>query len=86
MSVGSNDDIFAEDVENDEFVMHIEEMKKTEQEEVLKKSKKVLTSEDFEMLNFLGEGSYAKVVQVRHKGSGKTFALKMILKKHVKKV
>jgi len=82
----SNEDLWAEVVEDDEFVMHIEEIKKTDQEKILKAGKKPLTVDDFEILGFLGEGAYAKVMQAKNKTSGKVFALKVILKKHVKKV
>jgi serine/threonine protein kinase len=45
-----------------------------------------MTMEDFERVQFLGEGSYAKVILVRHKETGKTYAMKAILKSHMTKV
>jgi CRP-like cAMP-binding protein/tRNA A-37 threonylcarbamoyl transferase component Bud32 len=41
---------------------------------------------DLNAIQILGEGSYGKVTLVRHKISGKTFALKQITKQHVKKM
>ena len=82
-----NDRLCAEDIEDDEFVMRIEEFKKTDKDLLFKPQKKPqLTADDFEILAFLGEGSYAKVVKAKQKPNGKLYALKIILKKHVKKV
>lgn len=75
-----------ESAEDDEFVILIEETKKPDKEELLKKSKKSHTVDEFEILNFIGEGSYAKVVEAIHKETKDTFALKIVLKKHVRKV
>ncbi len=72
--------------DDDEFVMHIEETKPEDLELMLKPKKKPLCADDFETINFLGEGAYAKVVHVRHKATSKSYALKIILKKHMKKV
>jgi serine/threonine protein kinase len=41
---------------------------------------------DFEVISLLGEGSYAKVVKVKHKATQKIFALKVIEKSHIIKV
>lgn len=51
-----------------------------------KKAEKVVTMADFQPLRKLGEGSYAKVVLGKHKTTGKTFALKIILRSHMQKV
>jgi CRP-like cAMP-binding protein len=42
--------------------------------------------EDLNAISVLGEGSYGKVTLVRHKTTGRTFALKQITKCHVKKM
>jgi serine/threonine protein kinase len=72
--------------EDDEFVMKAEELKIEDKAAFLKQAKKTASADDFEVIAFLGEGSYAKVVQVRQKVTGKILAMKIILKKHVKKV
>ena len=75
-----------DELEDDEFVMRIEEIKLSDKAQMLKPTKKALTVEDFEVLCFLGEGSYAKVIQVRQKATSRIYALKAILRKHMKKV
>ena len=50
------------------------------------KGHKKMGVKDFETLQFLGEGSYAKVTLVRHKATGNIFAMKAILKSHMTKV
>eukprot|EP00826_Nyctotherus_ovalis_P058768 TRINITY_DN8107_c0_g1_i3.p2 TRINITY_DN8107_c0_g1~~TRINITY_DN8107_c0_g1_i3.p2 ORF type:complete len:149 (+),score=19.82 TRINITY_DN8107_c0_g1_i3:140-586(+) len=75
-----------EEVEDEEFVIVIEETKDVNQEEILKKPKKQHSINDFTVLNFLGEGAYAKVTKVFHKETNNVYALKAILKAHVKKV
>ena len=42
-----------------------------------------LTLNSFEVLSMLGEGSYAKVIKVRHKLTGRLYALKVIEKSHI---
>merc|ERR1711998_483804 len=44
---------------------------------------KKVTKDDFEMNGVIGQGSFAKVMQVKHKGSGRTFAMKVLKKKTV---
>ena len=44
-----------------------------------------MTIKDFQKLRFLGEGSYAKVMLVKYKSTGKTYAMKIILKFHMRK-
>lgn len=39
--------------------------------------------EDFELLTVVGKGSYAKVLQVRKKDTGKIYALKILQKEHL---
>ena len=75
-----------EQIEDEEFVMHIEELKIDDQLQILKPAKKTLTIDDYETVTFLGEGAYAKVIQAREKATGKTYAIKMIIKKFIKKV
>ena len=48
--------------------------------------KRKMCVNDFEILFFLGEGAYAKVVLVRYIQNGKTYAMKIIEKKHLVKV
>jgi len=81
-----NKTILEEPVEDEEFVIVIEETKETDQEEILKQPKKTRSINDFNILNFIGEGGYAKVSKVVHKETNITYALKIILKAHVKKV
>ena len=50
------------------------------------KEHKKVSVKDFEKAGFLGEGSYAKVLLVKHKTTGKVFAMKAILKSHMVKV
>ena len=69
-----------------DFDIDIRETTSEERKAFLTREKKGMTADDFEVLDFLGEGSYAKVVQARHKETGKVYALKVILKKHMKKV
>ena len=47
---------------------------------------KRMNIKDFEKLKFIGEGSYAKVLLVKHKETGKIYAIKAILKSHMRKV
>ena len=42
--------------------------------------------DELNAISVLGEGSYGKVTLVRHKTTGRTFAVKQITKKHVKKM
>ena len=41
------------------------------------------TIADYELLKILGEGAFAKVLQVRHKTNGKLFAMKVIHKNKI---
>jgi serum/glucocorticoid-regulated kinase 2 len=47
--------------------------------------KKSFTIDDFTMLSVVGKGSYAKVVLVKKKDSGKIYAMKILKKTHVEK-
>ncbi len=58
----------------------------TKEEETLKREesvKKKMEVNDFQILSYLGEGAYAKVVLVRHLKSEKTYAMKIIEKRHM---
>eukprot|EP00826_Nyctotherus_ovalis_P027429 TRINITY_DN2143_c0_g1_i5.p2 TRINITY_DN2143_c0_g1~~TRINITY_DN2143_c0_g1_i5.p2 ORF type:complete len:105 (+),score=22.29 TRINITY_DN2143_c0_g1_i5:130-444(+) len=83
-------DVNSEAPEQDDFMIVIEETTNERQANYLKKlfnSQSLAHSiDEFEFVNYLGEGSYAKVIQVRHKETGNVFALKMISKKHIRKV
>jgi len=41
---------------------------------------------DFELIQILGEGSYAKVLKAKFKETGKIVAIKILEKYHIKKV
>ncbi len=69
-----------------DFDIEIKETTTEDRKAILSREKRGMCADDFEVLEFLGEGSYAKVVQARHKDTGKVYALKVILKKHMKKV
>lgn len=46
---------------------------------------KHLTMDDFKLLTVIGKGSYAKVVLVKKNDSDKTYAMKILKKKHIEK-
>lgn len=42
-----------------------------------------VTIDDFDLLKVIGRGSFGKVMQVRHKGSGNIFAMKILRKEAI---
>lgn len=46
---------------------------------------KHVTLDDFKLLSVIGKGSYAKVVLVKKNDSDKTYAMKILKKKHIEK-
>lgn len=44
---------------------------------------KHVTLDDFKLLSVIGKGSYAKVVLVKKNDSDKTYAMKILKKKHI---
>jgi serine/threonine protein kinase len=63
-----------------------EEIAKEKQVYYLREVVNVHSMDEFVNLKLIGEGSYAKVIKALHKETGETFALKVINKKHMKKV
>jgi serine/threonine protein kinase len=43
------------------------------------------TLDDFELMCVLGRGGFGKVMQVRHKSTGKVYAMKILKKKELKR-
>ena len=67
----SNEESFAQDSRGNE---HIDERKK---------SGKSVGPQDFELLSVIGRGAFGKVLQVRHRRSGKIYAMKVLHKRHL---
>jgi len=51
------------------------------QEKEIGKDDEKVNVNNFEFLNIIGQGSFGKVVQVRHKATGDIFAMKVLNKK-----
>lgn len=51
--------------------------------EVVGDSDEKVGPDSFEMLTIIGQGSFGKVVQVRHKGTGDVYAMKILNKKNI---
>ncbi|KAL9647939.1 hypothetical protein ABK040_008209 [Willaertia magna] len=51
-----------------------------ESRELYNKSNKVVTLKDFDLLTVVGRGSFGKVMKVKEKSTGKTFAMKVLRK------
>ena len=86
MSIFSNCDALSVSTEDDEFIMLVSEISNEDRKTILCETRKSHSIDEFEVINFLGEGSYAKVVKARHKETGKIYALKILSKKYIKKV
>ena len=81
-----NSTVYSDSAGDNEFIILIEELSNEDAKNFLPEAKKGHTIDEFEVLNFIGEGSYAKVMKVRHKKTENICALKIVSKKRIKKV
>ena len=68
----------SDDEENKEVAEHADEIT-----DMLSENKGDCKLEDFELLKVLGRGSFGKVMQVRHKGDGEIYAMKILKKQAI---